>query len=85
MIVLLNVNQHTKHTKIVSKSTLKSSHQGNCGQIKFSVALTDTSTPPYSAIYSQQRGNFSQKDTRYMANSLNEPHEVHNNNFNFQD
>lgn len=54
MIGLLNVNQHAKHTKIVSKSTLKSSHQGNYGQIK-------------------------------LADALNEPHEVHNDNFNFQD
>ena len=40
MIVPLNVNRHAKHTKILSKSALKSSHQDDCDQIKSSVALT---------------------------------------------
>ena len=40
MIAPLNVNRHAEHSKILSKSTLKSSHQDDCDQIKSSVALT---------------------------------------------
>ncbi len=40
MIAPLNVNQHAEHSKMVSKSALKSSHQDDCDQIKSSVELT---------------------------------------------